>query len=301
MSFTKTKLGFYLVNSFLLFFTYVSSCWATCSQDDASHINQRANNYNAIISTASQRHGVSPSLIKAVITAESCFQEKAVSHKGAAGLMQLMPDTAKRFGVYDRFDPNENIDGGTRYLRFLLDRYNGSVAHAVAAYNAGEGRVDSYGVNVPFRETQTYTQRVINTYNKLTTNPQISYQRANFVAPNNTRNFYSVNRMVALPLIGQTSIKKIPPPQAIMQPIANTCDGKLTNHLLTNTQHRGSKNHHMYFYRVLANDTILSIASQFALPAEEIATLNHLTASSPLNNQSWLKIVECNGDFGREN
>ena len=301
MLFSKAKLGFYLVSSFVSSFTCASSCWAACSQDDASHINQRANNYNAIISTASQRHGVSPSLIKAVITAESCFRERAVSNKGAAGLMQLMPDTAKRFGVYDRFDPNENIDGGTRYLRFLLDRYNGSVAHAVAAYNAGEGRVDSYGINVPFRETQTYTQRVISTYNKLSANPQVNYQYTKFFNSNNKGNFYKTNRMVALPIIKQTSIKKATPPQAFLQPTSNTCDGKLTNYLLTNTQHRGSKNHHMYFYRVLANDNIFSIANRLSLPAEDIATLNQLTVSSSLDNQSWLKVVECNGEFANQN
>lgn len=121
---------------------------------------------------------INPNLIKAVITAESCFREGARSNKGAGGLMQLMPGTARRFGVTNRFDSVENIEGGARYLRWLLNRYGGSVTHAVAAYNAGEGRVDVYGTAVPFQETQTYTRRVLNAYNKLSGNYRPQPQRA---------------------------------------------------------------------------------------------------------------------------
>ncbi len=139
----------------------------SCDQLHVNVLRQKANAYNAAITHAAIKHRVNPALITAVITAESCFRNEARSNKGAGGLMQLIPATAKRFGVNDRFDPTENIDGGTRYLRWLLNRYGGSVPHAIAAYNAGEGRVDQYGAAVPFKETSTYSRRVLNAYKKL--------------------------------------------------------------------------------------------------------------------------------------
>ncbi|MBJ6609687.1 MAG: lytic transglycosylase domain-containing protein [Candidatus Thiothrix moscowensis] len=139
----------------------------SCDQQHVNVLRQKASVYNDVITDAAIKYRINPALITAIITAESCFQNEARSHKGAGGLMQLIPATAKRFGVSDRFDPAENIEGGTRYLRWLLNRYGGSIPHAVAAYNAGEGRVDEYGVHVPFEETATYSRRVLNAYSKL--------------------------------------------------------------------------------------------------------------------------------------
>lgn len=104
---------------------------------------------------------VDAALVSAVIKAESNFDPVAVSHKGAQGLMQLMPATAKRFGVTDPFDPVENIRGGTRYLRVLLDMFDGDVELALAAYNSGEGNVRRYEGVPPFRETQRYVRRIV--------------------------------------------------------------------------------------------------------------------------------------------
>ncbi len=117
--------------------------------------------YAVEIQEISRQHGVSAALVEAVVRAESGFDPKAVSAKGAAGLMQLMPQTASALGVLDRFDPRENIQGGVRHLRYLLARYRGSVAMAVAAYNAGEGAVDTHGGIPPYLETQQYVQRVL--------------------------------------------------------------------------------------------------------------------------------------------
>jgi soluble lytic murein transglycosylase-like protein len=100
-------------------------------------------------------------LIHAVIRQESGYDPYAVSHKGAKGLMQLMPATAKRFGVKDVFDPAENVQGGVKYLRQLLDRYDGDRRLALAAYNAGEGAVDRFGGVPPYRETQDYVDRIV--------------------------------------------------------------------------------------------------------------------------------------------
>ena len=109
---------------------------------------------------ASQR-GIRPELVRAVIQVESAFNPRAVSPKGAMGLMQLMPDTAKRFGVIDPFNPAENIRAGVSYLRQLLDKYDHDEQLALAAYNAGPGAVDKYGSKVPpYRETQNYVLKI---------------------------------------------------------------------------------------------------------------------------------------------
>ena len=105
---------------------------------------------------------MSPALIEAVVVrTESGFDPAAVSPKGAGGLMQLMPRTASALGVVDRFDPRENIRGGVRHLRYLLERYQGSVVLALAAYNAGEGAVDAHRGMPPYPETQQYVHRVL--------------------------------------------------------------------------------------------------------------------------------------------
>jgi soluble lytic murein transglycosylase-like protein len=105
---------------------------------------------------------VSPALVRAVIQAESAWNVRAVSAKGALGLMQLMPATATDLGVTDPFNPEQNIRGGVKYLRFLLDRYDGNFELALAAYNAGPGAVDRYGRKVPpYRETQAYVRKIV--------------------------------------------------------------------------------------------------------------------------------------------
>jgi len=117
--------------------------------------------YATDIREIASRHGVDPTLVEAVIRAESAFNPTAVSRTGARGLMQLMPKTAQALGVRDSFNPRENIEGGVRHLRYLLDRYPGNVPLAVAAYNAGEGAVDAYRGIPPYAETQQYVQRVL--------------------------------------------------------------------------------------------------------------------------------------------
>lgn len=116
--------------------------------------------YDHIIVAAAKKFDVDAALVSAVIKAESDYQPRVVSHKGARGLMQLMPATAKRFGVSNSFDPNENIHGGTRYLRWLLKTFDGNADLAVAAYNAGEGNVWKYDGVPPFRETVNYVNRI---------------------------------------------------------------------------------------------------------------------------------------------
>ena len=112
--------------------------------------------YADIINTACDRHGIDPSLVLALVKVESGFNPDALSRKGAMGLMQLMPQTAVDMNVRDTFNPYENIDGGVKYLRYLIDRYEGNLSLALAAYNSGETAVKKWGTIPPYRETQNY-------------------------------------------------------------------------------------------------------------------------------------------------
>jgi soluble lytic murein transglycosylase-like protein len=127
--------------------------------------------YDHLIKKAAEKYGVSPALVKAVIKAESNFNHQAVSPVGARGLMQLMPATASYLQVADTFQPEHNIEGGVRYLRYLLNLYQNDLPLALAAYNAGEGAVSRYNNRIPpYRETQSYVRRVISHFNKYLNN-----------------------------------------------------------------------------------------------------------------------------------
>jgi hypothetical protein len=120
-----------------------------------------ASPYDREIEAAAARVGLSPHLVHAVVKTESAYRKEARSHAGAVGLMQLMPATAKRFGVTNRKDPAESLRGGTVYLAWLLRRYNGNLQFALAGYNAGEGAVDKYNGIPPYRETRNYVAKVM--------------------------------------------------------------------------------------------------------------------------------------------
>ena len=121
---------------------------------------------DAAIHEAAREHGVDPRLVAAVARRESAFNANAVSHAGACGVMQLMPDTARYLGVHNVFDARENIFGGTRYLRTLLDTFNGDLDLALAAYNAGPGAVEKHRGIPPYRETRAYVAAVRGTYER---------------------------------------------------------------------------------------------------------------------------------------
>lgn len=143
-------------------FTYVETCYACAALPgvDFSTVRLNTTAYAEEIRAAARQHGVDEALVRAVMHAESAFNPNALSHKGAQGLMQLIPATAQRFGVADPFDPAQNIQGGVQYLRWLLDRYDNDTTLAAAGYNAGEGNVDRHGGVPPFQETRLYVSRV---------------------------------------------------------------------------------------------------------------------------------------------
>jgi hypothetical protein len=123
-------------------------------------------NLDQVISSISGRHRIDPDFVNSVIHAESGFNQHAVSPKGAQGLMQLMPQTAAQLGVVDAFNPSDNVEGGTRYLRELLERYDFNVVKALAAYNAGPHRVEQYRGVPPYAETRAYVARIIRDFNQ---------------------------------------------------------------------------------------------------------------------------------------
>lgn len=121
----------------------------------------KSTDYDLVLRETAVRYGVEPALVKAVAQVESGFNPRATSPMGAMGLMQLMPGTAERFGVEDPYEPQSNVDGGVRYLRFLLDRYEGNRVFALAAYNSGEGTVDREGGVPAIEETKLYVRNVL--------------------------------------------------------------------------------------------------------------------------------------------
>lgn len=132
--------------------------------------------YDKIIRQAARKHGIDSSLIKAVIRAESDFDKHAVSSKGAQGLMQLMPETAKELEVGDSFDPKENIHAGVRYLKRQLKNFQNDVSLALAAYNAGENAVRRYGHRIPpYKETRTFVDRVLRYWDEFNLQRQNKY------------------------------------------------------------------------------------------------------------------------------
>lgn len=246
----------------------------TCDQHSPATLQAKASTFEPVIQSAARAYGVNPNLVKAVITAETCFRPTATSPKGAKGLMQLMPATARRFGVTQRGDVWQNVYGGTSYLRWLLNRYQGSVAHAVAAYNSGEGTVDRYGVQVPYRETQNYTRQVLNAFKKLG-NPQAytaqaqqrqSYQRA-WRSPQQAGQFYNGST--------QTLSCRMAPRR-----LYQTTD-------VVNSQHIRA-----FYYTVGPNENVHNVAWQTGTNAAQIREFNRL-GSDYLREGLRLKVAQC--------
>jgi len=143
-------------------YSFLETCYACSAKPGVNFGTLRLNTaaYQAEITAAARQHGVDEAIVRAIIHAESAFNPNALSRVGAQGLMQLMPATARRFGVGNAFDAGQNIQGGVQYLAWLLKRFNGDLTLAAAGYNAGEGAVDKYKGVPPYSETRRYVERV---------------------------------------------------------------------------------------------------------------------------------------------
>jgi hypothetical protein len=159
--------------------------------------------YRELVSAAASRYGVDAELISSVMEVESHFDAKAVSPKNARGLMQLLPQTAARLGVKDIFDPQENIDAGTRYLKELLQLYNNNLTLALAAYNAGPDKVQKYGDVPPYRETVSYVNQV-----------KRKYQKSKSAAATKTATSAAPKAPASAPASGTSATPSAPPPPA---------------------------------------------------------------------------------------
>jgi soluble lytic murein transglycosylase-like protein len=146
--------------------TEIKTITASAENRTISRPNSIPVDLNQVVSAASGRYRLDPDLVNSVIRAESGFNVRAVSRKGAQGLMQLMPGTASKLGVPNAFDPEANVEGGTKYLRELLERYNFDLVKALAAYNAGPLRVEQYGGVPPYYETRAYVARIVRDFNR---------------------------------------------------------------------------------------------------------------------------------------
>lgn len=259
----------------------------TCDQYSSATLREKAREYQQVIQAAATQYGVSEELIKAVITAETCFRPKAISPKGAAGLMQLMPDTARRFGATDE-SITHNIHAGARYLRWLLDRYDGSVQHAVAAYNSGEGTVDRHGLAVPYQETQLYMARVMNAYRKLGGEPDEAIQDTD-------QPVTIVQRAVS------RAVGKKPQQQRLIERrlTGNRAETRLLPSCMTAsrklhraTDHKDRRGERAFYYTVRKNDSLDKIMRLTGISPIAIKRFNNLKGSRIKPGQE-LKISEC--------
>lgn len=138
-----------------------------CATWSKSKILEKSSSFRDFIKQETANQPISPELVTAIIVSESCFKGRAISRAGAAGLMQLMPATAKRFGVKDRFNRQQNIRGGIQYLSFLTKKFSHDLTKVIASYNAGEGAVQRYGGVPPYKETKQYLVNVMHVYKTL--------------------------------------------------------------------------------------------------------------------------------------
>ena len=162
---TKVKVTYYADTN-----VHSYSNWGSSESSVLPSYSKNKNAYDHLIATAATTYNLDQGLLKAMMHTESGFNPSARSPVGAQGLMQLMPATARRFAVGNAWDPAQNIEGGAKYLQFLLKRFNHNWELAIAAYNAGEGNVDKYNGIPPFRETQDYVKRVMSRYRNLYSN-----------------------------------------------------------------------------------------------------------------------------------
>jgi len=185
---------FCLILPFLLIFVLVNA--------QAQNPVQRNRGYDSIINGVAKKHNVEASLIHSIIQAESDYDREAVSSKGAVGLMQLMPLTAKQYGVKNLYDPQDNIEGGVRYLKDLIKLFNGKTHLVLAGYNAGQEAIRKYGGIPPYPETIDYIKKVMNSYPKSFIRPPRTfiykyYDESGKLVLTNSRQLYLMNKKEA--------------------------------------------------------------------------------------------------------
>ena len=265
-----------------------------CYKYGYTKLQSKSKKYQRSITEASRKHGVHENLIKSVITAESCFKIRARSHKGARGLMQLMPATARRFGVKNSYSSHQNIGAGTRYLRWLLDRYKGNMHFALAGYNAGEGKVDRYGGIPPYKETREYVRRVMGVYKTLHGKSEVSAYGSSATAK--SPNGIQKTRADYQRIWKQQQRKKKVASQNT-QPISERrCVEAVPNHLTYQTRLKRSGHGGRIwrrYYNLQAGENLSHVMKKTGVHINTIKRMNHLTSQSTVVAGHQLLVWEC--------
>lgn len=277
-----------------------------CQTLSSSTLQRKASKYTKSINSASKKYGVSPSLIKAVITIESCFKSRARGALGEKGLMQLMPNTAKRLKVRDGYSVWQNVHGGAKYLAWLLNRYDGNMQRAIAAYNAGEGNIDKG--RIPNRG---YVNKVLSAYRKFSSSKQVAYipkkgikktvdKRAKTAAT--TASMYTVksgDTVYAVMRQTGTSVKDIIKLNNLARPYGLKAGQQLQvsttkkvvkakqskNAVTQNKTESNAKN-----YTVQAGDTVYNVMRQTGVPVKKIIRLNRLSVPYDITTGQSLRL-----------
>jgi len=256
-----------------------------CYKDNYQELQNRSRRYQNSITEASRQYGVNENLIKSVITAESCFKVRARSHKGARGLMQLMPATARRFGVRNSYNSHQNIGAGTKYLRWLLDRFNGNVHFALAGYNAGEGKVDRYGGIPPYKETREYVRRVMGVFKTLHGKMSTSAYGSSYKAPKSRAHYQKVwyNKQKAKqqrkPMNQRRCVEAAP--------------AHLRNITYVKRSGRGGTTWRRY-YKLNQSENLASITQKTGVHINTLKRMNRLPSYTALQPGRHLVVWECN-------
>lgn len=271
-----------------------------CQSLSSSTLQQKAGQYSDSITSASSKYGVSKNLIKAVITIESCFKTTARGSLGEKGLMQLMPGTARRFNISNGYNAWENVHGGTRYLSYLLARYNGDTQRAIAAYNAGEGNVRKGG-RIP---NKGYVSKVMSAYGKFSAGgeptfvaakaykPSVDTSTSRAAKPVSKRLVKPMKAILSLPVAAKlkpaTKVKKaryVTQRPVITKRARPVSSGALPWSDLHTTPGKSAAG-----YRVKTGDTVYEVMRQTGVPVKTIIRLNRLPAPYGIQTGQTLRL-----------
>lgn len=275
-----------------------------CQTLSSSTLQQKASPYNKSINKASKKYGVSNSLIKAVITIESCFKSRARGSLGEKGLMQLMPRTARRLNVKDGYNVFQNVHGGAKYLSFLLNRYHGNMQRAIAAYNAGEGNIDKG--RIPNRR---YVNKVLHAYRKFSSSKSVAYDPKKYKAQEKTdiskqakehkssSHLYTVQKGDTVHAIMRktgTSVDKIIKINGLKRPYHLKKGQILKLSKKSRSKHQPQLTSHSKVkadaYIVQANDTVYNVMRQTGVSVAKISQLNGLSKPYKISAGQELKL-----------
>jgi hypothetical protein len=256
---------------------------------------RKAKKYDVAITKYSKKYGVPKALIKAVITAESCFNPKALSPKGAQGLMQLMPATAKRFGVTARYNPDLNIKAGTNYLKFLTKYFKKDMIKVIAAYNAGEGAVNKYKGVPPYKETKNYVRKVATLYTLYSNGHGVITAEAfskSLLKMNLPTTPEEIRRIIFVPQAMPSS--RFSPYKNRLRNIARgNCANRTSTRLKQSTEVEGGDGIWQRIYNASAGETLTQVMRKTGVHKLKIAQMNGIRPRTKLKMGQRLLVWEC--------